>query len=88
MEPTQVGSGEVAISTGIEYELDEDEEVVVLDAEELVYMEGLKLSGTVIDGVDINVSFSLKLLPSKFPVSVKMRLADNLRFELTRQSMI
>jgi hypothetical protein len=68
MEPTQVGSGEVAISTGIAYELDEDEEVVVLDAEELVYKEGLKLSGTVIDGVDINVSFSLKLLPSKFPV--------------------
>jgi hypothetical protein len=43
MEPTQVGSGEVAISTGIAYELDEDEEVVVLDAEELVGLEGLKL---------------------------------------------
>lgn len=62
MEPTQVGSGEVVISTGVEYELDEDEEVVVLDAEELVYMEGFKSSGTVIDEVDINVSFSLKLL--------------------------
>jgi hypothetical protein len=64
MEPTQVGSGEVVISTGVEYELDEDEEVVVLDAEELVYMEGLKLSGTVRDEVDINVSYSLKLLAS------------------------
>jgi hypothetical protein len=65
MEPTQVGSGGVVISTGVEYELDEDEEVVVvLDVEELVCMEGLKLSGTVIDEVDINVSFSLKLLAS------------------------
>jgi len=50
-------------STGVEYELDEDE-VVVLDVEELVYMEELKSSGTVIDEVDIDVSFSLKLLPS------------------------
>jgi hypothetical protein len=63
MEPTQVGSGEVVISTGVEYELDEDEEVVVvLDAEELVCMKELGLSGTVIDEVGINVSFSLKLL--------------------------
>jgi hypothetical protein len=44
MEPTQVGSGEVVISAGVECELDEDEEVVVLDAEELVCMEELKLS--------------------------------------------
>ena len=43
MEPTQVDSGEFVISTGVEYEVDEDGEVVVLDAEELVYMEGLKL---------------------------------------------
>ena len=57
-----MGSGEVVISTGVEYELDEDEEVVVLDAEELVCMKELGLSGTVIDEVGINVSFSLKLL--------------------------
>ena len=44
MEPTQVDSGEVMILTGVEYELDEDGEVVVvLDAEELVCMKGLKL---------------------------------------------
>jgi hypothetical protein len=65
MEPTQVGSGEVVISTGVEYELDEDEEVVVvLDVEELGGVEELKSSGTVMDEVDIGVSFSLKLLPS------------------------
>jgi hypothetical protein len=65
MEPTQVGSGEVVISTGVEYELDEDEEVVVvLDVEELGGVEELKSSGTVIDEVDIGVLFSLKLLPS------------------------
>jgi hypothetical protein len=64
MEPTQVGSGEVMISIGVEYELDEDEKAVVLDVEELVYMEELKSSGTVIDEVDIDVSFSLKLLAS------------------------
>jgi hypothetical protein len=63
MEPTQVGSGEVVTSTGVEYELDEDE-VVVLDVDELVCMEELKSNGTVIDEVDIDVSFSLKLLPS------------------------
>lgn len=65
MEPTQVGSGEVVISTGVEYELDEDEEVVaVLDVEELGGVEELKSSGTVMDEVDIGVLFSLKLLPS------------------------
>ena len=60
-----MGSGEVMISTGVEYELDEDEEVVVvLDVEELVGVEELKSSGTVMDEVDIGVLFSLKLLPS------------------------
>jgi hypothetical protein len=63
MEPTQVGSGELVISTSVEYELDKDDEVVVLDAEELVYLEELKLSGTVVDEVGINV-FNLKLLAS------------------------
>ena len=71
MEPTQVGSGEVVISTGVEYELEDEEEeegeevvVVVLNVEELVGVEELKSSGTVIDEVDISVSFSLKLMPS------------------------
>ena len=60
-----MGSGEVMISTGVEYELDEDEEVVVvLDVEELGGVEELKSSGTVMDEVDIGVLFSLKLLPS------------------------
>jgi hypothetical protein len=63
-----VGSGEVVISIGVEYELYEDEEVVVvvvmLDVEELVGVEELKSSGAVMDEVDIGVSFSLKLLPS------------------------
>ena len=60
-----MGSGEVVISTGVEYELDEDEEVVaVLDVEELGGVEELKSSGTVMDEVDIGVLFSLKLLPS------------------------
>ena len=57
------------ISIGVEYELYEDEEVVVvavvmLDVEELVGVEELKSSGAVMDEVDIGVSFSLKLLPS------------------------
>ena len=99
MDPTQVGSGEVVIFTGIEYELDEDEkvvmldveevvgldvevvvldveevvvlgveevvvlnveEVVMLDVEEVVSVEGLKSSGTVVEEVDIDVSFNFK----------------------------
>jgi hypothetical protein len=67
MEPTQVGSGEVVISTSVEYELEDEEEdvvVVVLNVEELVSVEELKSSGTVMDEVDISVLFSLKLLPS------------------------
>jgi hypothetical protein len=67
MEPTQVGSGEVVISTSVEYELEDEEEeevvVVVLNVEELVSVEELKSSGTVMDEVDISVLFSLKLLP-------------------------
>jgi hypothetical protein len=61
-----VGSGEVVISIGVEYELEDEEVVVVvmLDVEELVGMEELKPSGAVMDEVDIGVSFSLKLLPS------------------------
>jgi hypothetical protein len=67
MEPTQVGSGEVVISTSVGYELEDEEEevvVVVLNVDELVSVEELKSSGTVMDEVDISVSFSLKLLPS------------------------
>lgn len=68
MEPTQVGSGEVVISTCVENELEDEEEeevvVVVLNVEELVSVEELKSSGTVMEEVDISVLFSLKLLPS------------------------
>jgi hypothetical protein len=67
MEPTQVGSGEVVISTSVGYELEDEEEevvVVVLNVEELVSVEELKSSGTIMDEVDISVLFSLKLLPS------------------------
>jgi hypothetical protein len=65
MEPTQVGSGEVVISTSVGYELEDEEVVVVvLNVEELVSVEELKSSGTIMDEVDISVLFSLKLLPS------------------------
>jgi hypothetical protein len=43
------------VSIGVEYELDEDEEIVVLDVEELVGVGELKSSGIVMDEVEVEV---------------------------------